>query len=209
MKFVYWCIGMLFPFGNILSAETIGDKLPYKDPTLPIEQRVEDLLKRMTIEEKVYQMCALLIGEGDEIFQSSGNYSIDFIRKEFGTHGIGNVSCPTTDMEAERAVQTINEIQRVAVEETRLGIPVIVNDEALHGVKGNGATSYPQSIALSSSWNLELMGEIADAIGKETHSRGITQVLSPVLDLARDPRHGRMEETYGEDPLLASLFGIY
>ena len=208
MKFVYWCIGMLFPFGNILSAETIGDKLPYKDPTLPIEQRVEDLLKRMTIEEKVYQMCALLIGEGDEIFQSSGNYSIDFIRKEFGTHGIGNVSCPTTDMEAERAVQTINEIQRVAVEETRLGIPVIVNDEALHGVKGNGATSYPQSIALSSSWNLELMGEIADAIGKETHSRGITQVLSPVLDLARDPRHGRMEETYGEDPLLASLFGV-
>lgn len=182
--------------------------LPYRNPNLPTEQRVADLLSRMTLEEKVYQMCALMLGEGDEVFKSSGNYSMDLVRKKMDKHGIGHLSCPTSDMAAAVAVKTANEIQKVAVEETRLGIPVIINDEALHGYKGNGATSYPQSIALSCTWDLSLMSEIAKAIGKETYSRGITQVLSPVLDLARDPRHGRMEETYGEDPFLAARFGV-
>lgn len=77
-----------------------------------------------------------------------------------------------------------------------------------HGCRATGATSYPQSIALSCTWNVDLMAQIADAIGKETHSRGINQVLSPTLDLARDPRHGRMEECYGEDPFLASRMGV-
>lgn len=107
-------------------------------------------------------MCALRLGEGDEIFQTSGKYTLEFIRQELKIHGIGNVSCPTTDMQAAQSVQTINEIQRVAVEDTRFGIPVLVNDEALHGVKGKGSTCYPQSIALSSTWNLPLMKEIAE-----------------------------------------------
>lgn len=208
MKLIYLFPVILLVSGNVFAISQPENKLPYKNPQLPIEQRLDDLMKRMTVEEKVYQMCALRLGEGDEIFQTSGEYSIDFIRQELKAHGIGNVSCPTTDMQAAQSVQTINEIQRVAVEDTRLGIPVLVNDEALHGVKGKGATCYPQSIALSSTWNLPLMKELAEAIGREGHSRGITQVLSPTLDLARDPRHGRMEETYGEDPHLAALFGV-
>lgn len=182
--------------------------LPYRNPQLPIEERVEDLLSRMTLEEKVYQISALRLGEGDEVFQTSGEYSIDDIRKELGKHGVGYLSCPTTDMPAEKAVKVGNQIQKIAVEETRLGIPVMIDAEALHGCCALGATSYPQSIALSCTWNLDLMAEIADAIGQETYSRGITQVLSPVLDLARDPRHGRMEECYGEDPYLAACMGI-
>ena len=175
---------------------------------MSVDQRVEELLDKMTLEEKVYQLCALRLGDGDEIFKSSGEYSIDYIRKSMGKHGVGHISCPTTDMRAGKSVCTANEIQRVAVEETRLGIPTLINDEALHGCRVAGSTSYPQSIALSCTWNLELMAEIADAIGKETFSKGIRQVLSPTLDLARDPRHGRMEETYGEDAYLVSRFGV-
>ncbi|WP_455643374.1 glycoside hydrolase family 3 N-terminal domain-containing protein [Parabacteroides sp.] len=208
MKLIYLLSTLLLSVGLTNAKKSVREIYPYKNPKFSIEQRVDDLLKRMTVEEKVYQMCALRLGEGDEIFRTSGEYTIDLIRKEFGEHGIGNVSCPTTDRVAEHSAKIINEIQRVAVEETRLGIPVLVNDEALHGIKGKGATSYPQSIALSSTWNLPLMREVADAIGREAHSRGITQVLSPTLDLARDPRHGRMEETYGEDPGLVALFGV-
>lgn len=189
-------------------SQSTFEKCLYKNPKVSVEKRIEDLIKRMTVEEKVYQLCALRLGEGDEIFQTSGEYSLEHIRKELGKHGIGHVSCPTTDKVALQSVKAINEIQRVAVEETRLGIPVLINDEALHGIKGKGATSYPQAIALSATWNLPLMSEIAEAIGREAHSRGITQVLSPTLDLARDSRHGRMEETYGEDPYLAALFGV-
>lgn len=208
MKYLVSLLALLLLASCVSSPRNGSEECLYKDVSVSIEKRVEDLLKRMTLEEKVYQLCALRLGEGDEIFKTSGEYSIARIRNEFGEHGVGHISCPTTDKAALQSVKTINEIQRVAVEETRLGIPVLINDEALHGIKGKGATSYPQAIALSSTWNLPLMSEIAEAIGREAHSRGITQVLSPTLDLARDPRHGRMEETYGEDPYLAALFGV-
>jgi len=198
----------LFLVNNFTLSGQSSKTPAYKNAKLTIDKRVTDLLSRMTLEEKVYQMCALRLGEGDEIFKTSGNYSIDNIRKLMATHGIGHLSCPTTDMNAVRSIKTANEIQKVAVEETRLGIPTILNDEALHGCMGKGSASYPQSIALSCTWDLALMSEIGDAIGKETYSRGIRQVHAPVLDLARDPRHGRMEETYGEDPYLAARFGV-
>lgn len=209
MKRLFFILFSMSVVMNISSrANAENQNPPYKNQDLSIQERVDDLLRRMSLEEKVYQMCALRLGEGDEIFKTSGEYSADFVRGEMSPHGVGHISCPTTDMDAQRSVTTINEIQRIAVEETRLGIPVLVNDEALHGVIGRGATSYPQSIALSCTWDLNLMSEISDAIGKETFSRGVRQVLSPTLDLARDPRHGRMEETYGEDPYLASRFGV-
>lgn len=197
---------LLFNIGIAFSQNK--EVLPYNNPKLSVEKRVADLIGRMTLEEKVYQMCALRLGDGDEIFKSSGNYSMDFVRKQLEKHGIGHLSCPTTDMAPAMSVKTANEIQKIAVEETRLGIPVIINDEGLHGYRGKGSTSYPQSIALSCTWDLSLMSEVAKAIGKETYSRGTRQVLGPVLDLARDPRHGRMEETYGEDPFLAARFGV-
>lgn len=200
------CVGVCC--STSLWTGTSPGTLPYKNSQLPIEQRVEDLLGRMPLEEKVFQLCALRLGEGDEIFQSSGNYTMEEVQKAIGERGIGHISCPTTDKGAERSVKISNAIQKVAVEKTRLGIPVFINDEALHGSKVAGSTSYPQSIALSSTWDPELMEKVSDAIGQETHSKGIHMVLSPTLDLARDPRHGRMEETYGEDPYLASRFGV-
>ncbi|WP_288360121.1 glycoside hydrolase family 3 N-terminal domain-containing protein [uncultured Bacteroides sp.] len=209
MKYKHLLAASLFITSGSLFAHPTGKKpLPYQNPKLSVDERMEDLIKRMTLEEKVYQMSALRLGEGDEIFETSGNYSMDDIRRKFGKHGVGYLSCPTTDMTARNAVVTGNQIQKIAIEETRLGIPVIIDAEALHGCRATGATSYPQSIALSCTWNVDLMAQIADAIGQETYSRGINQVLSPTLDLARDPRHGRMEECYGEDPFLASRMGV-
>lgn len=204
-----WMIVGLMSVSVLSAANRKTDKvLPYKNPKLSVEKRVEDLLSRMTLEEKLYQISSIRLGEGDEIFKTSGEYSMDDIRKKFGAHGVGYLSCPTTDMTAVKAVSTGNQIQRIAVEETRLGIPVIIDAEALHGLRATGATSYPQAIALSCTWNLDLISRIADGIGQETYSRGINQVLSPTLDLARDPRHGRMEECYGEDPFLAACMGV-
>ena len=201
-------ICLLTVFVRVDAADAISkDNYPYQNSHLSVEERVADLLSRMTLEEKVYQMSSLRLGEGDEIFQTSGVFTMDKIRQSLSRHGIGYLSCPTTDMEAALAAQTANMIQRVAVEETRLGIPVFIDAEALHGLRAKGAASYPQSIALSCTWNPVLVHEIGDAIGRETQSRGINQVLSPTLDLARDPRHGRMEECYGEDPYLASRMG--
>lgn len=209
MKYRHLLAASLFITSGSLFAHPTGKKpLPYQNPKLSVDERVDDLIKRMTLEEKVYQMSALRLGEGDEIFKTSGEYSMEDIRRKFGKHGVGYLSCPTTDMPAPKAVITGNQIQKIAVEETRLGIPVMIDAEAIHGCRATGATSYPQSIALSCTWNVDLMAQIADAIGKETHSRGINQVLSPTLDLARDPRHGRMEECYGEDPFLASRMGV-
>jgi len=107
----------------------------------------------------------------------------------------------------ETAVK-INEIQRFFVEESRLGIPIIPFDEALHGLVREGATAFPQAIALAATWNTDLMHEVAEAIARECKTRGIRQILSPVVNLANDVRWGRTEETYGEDPYLASVMGV-
>ena len=179
-------------------------KLPYQNPNLSIEERVEDLIGRMTLEEKVYQISALRLGEGDEIFQTSGEYSMEDIRKQLGRHGVGYLSCPTTDMPAEKAVKTGNQIQKIAVEETRLGIPVIIDAEALHGCRALGATSYPQSIALSCTWNPALMAEIADAIGQETRDYSGTFACIGFSSRSSSWTHGGM--LWGR-PLFGCLFG--
>jgi beta-glucosidase len=102
----------------------------------------------------------------------------------------------------------MNEIQRFLVEETRLGIPAIFFDETLHGLVREGATSFPQSIGLASTWDPALMEKVAEAIARETKSRGIRQTLSPSLEVIRDVRWGRVEEVYGEDPFLAARMGV-
>ncbi len=113
-----------------------------------------------------------------------------------------------TDSDARRAAEKINAIQKFFVGETRLGIPIIPFDEALHGLVRPGATAFPQAIGLAATWDVELMAEVAAAIAAETASRGIRQVLSPVVNIARDVRWGRVEETYGEDPFLASRMAV-
>lgn len=152
-------------------------------------QSVPELLSRMTLEEKFWQLFML---PGD-----LGDSTQDFSRGVFG------LQIPAARAPRDDAVR-IAAIQRYFVQRTRLGIPIIPFEEAVHGLVRPGATMFPQAIALAATWDPALMGRVATAIARETRSRGIRQVLSPVVNLATDVRWGRTEETYGEDPLLAS-----
>jgi beta-glucosidase len=148
-----------------------------------------DLLSRMTLEEKFWQLFMVPGSPAD----SAADY-------RHGIFGLQIPAAPTARQDAER----IDSVQRFFVERTRLGIPVVPFDEAVHGLTRPGATVFPQAIGLAATWDTALMGRVATAIARETRSRGIRQVLSPVVNLATDVRWGRTEETYGEDPLLAS-----
>ncbi|MCK7478126.1 MAG: glycoside hydrolase family 3 protein [Candidatus Moduliflexus flocculans] len=110
--------------------------------------------------------------------------------------------------DARGAAEKLNAIQKFFIEGTRLGIPIVPFEEALHGLVAPGATAFPQAIGLAATWDGELMGRVAGAVAAETRSRGVRQVLSPVVNIARDVRWGRVEETYGEDPFLASRLAV-
>ncbi len=169
-------------------------KMPYQDSSVSIEQRVEDLLARMTIEEKVAQLqCTLRKIEWG---------------KNLTANGIGGIGPIFRWLRPREEAEKINEVQKLAVEKTRLGVPIIIHDEALHGLVSNDATSFPQAIGLAATWDVDLMARVATVIGKETRSRGVRQVLSPVVNIARDVRWGRVEETYGEDPYLQSRMAV-
>jgi beta-glucosidase len=181
----------------------------YKDSRLSTEVRVQDLLSRMTPEEKFWQL-----------FMIPGDLGNDPEKYKTGIFGfqvstVGNTADIAQQMmnyhpgaNAFETAVKINEIQRFFIENSRLGIPIIPFDEALHGLVRAGATAFPQAIALASTWNTELMHSVATAIAMESKTRGIRQILSPVVNLANDVRWGRTEETYGEDPFLASEMGV-
>lgn len=173
-----------------------------------IEKKVDALLAKMTLEEKVYQLCAAYFEKGDEILEAGGAVTEQKIAAQLGTHGVGSISCPAVALDPAQSVEEINSLQHYAVEKTRLGIPLLVNNEGLHGLVMKGACSYPQAIGLAATFNPDLVEQIGAAIGVEARSRGCNQLLDPVLDLGREPRHGRVEETYGEDPFLASRMGV-
>jgi beta-glucosidase len=200
-------LGLLsgWPDLSISQPQTIP---PYKRPDLAIDKRVEDLLSRMTQEEKFWQL-----------FMIPGDLSDDKARYVHGIFGLniresGGPKSAAEQMldyaktgAAGRTASTVNRIQKFFVEETRLGIPIIPFDEALHGLVRTGATAFPQSIALAATWDVPLMERVASAIAREARSCGLRDVLSPVLNIARDPRWGRVEETYGEDPFLSAQMG--
>lgn len=171
----------------------------YKDASKPEVERVADLILRMTLEEKIAQMR--MIVQIDEILDGKP-FSNELVKGHIG-NGIG-ASYSNSWMPPE----IINQIQKYLLEETRLGIPLLMMGESLHGVMSEPATVFPQAIGLASSWNTDLIGELAGTIGQEARALGITQVFSPNLDLSRDPRWGRVEENYGEDPYLASRLGV-
>lgn len=123
-------------------------------------------------------------------------------------YAVGQLSCALRSFSPRESAELANEIQKFVVKETHLRIPLIIHDECIHGCMAKGCTIFPQSIALVSSWDPDLMKEVAAAIGKETRVRGIHQCLSPTINIARDPRCGRTEETYGEDPYLTSVMAI-
>ncbi len=170
-----------------------GVRPPYRDSTSSVEMRVADLLSRMTPTEKFWQLF-MLPGSLDN---PAHDYS-------HGVYGLQVVPTDSTPDAAARDASRLNRIQHHFVDSTRLGIPFIAFEEALHGLTRPGATTFPQAIALAATWDTALVERVATAIARETSSRGIRQVLSPVVNITRDGRWGRTEETYGEDVLLAS-----
>jgi beta-glucosidase len=168
-------------------------QLLYKDASRPIDERVRDLLARMTIEEKFWQLF-MIPGDLDD---PAHDYS----------KGIFGLQIRSKSPTAREHAGRVNAIQRFFVEKTRLGIPIIPFEETLHGVHMPDATAFPQAIGLAATWDAALMGRVAAAIARETRTRGIRQVLSPVVNIADDVRWGRVEETYGEDPYLTSVMG--
>ncbi len=187
--------------------------LPYRDPKLPVEQRVADLLSRMTLEEKVAQMEGAW--ENRQFFSDPKTLFVDGDGNFLPDHaavllkyGLGEISRPSEKRGPRQMATYTNTVQKWVKENTRLGIPVLFHDECLHGHVAPGGTSYPQAIALSSTWDPALLQSVFTATAAETRARGVHHCLAPVLDLARDPRWGRTEETYGEDPYLVSRLGL-
>ncbi len=185
---------------------------PYRNPDLPIETRIDDLLGRMSLEEKARQLdqyhgCASFAERTFPTHHTAMDKGsrLDLAKVEtvVGDSGIGSIH----DLYPPDA-EPINQLQRQAVEDTRLGIPILFAEEALHGLCGPGNTIFPQAIGLAGSWNTELVERVGQAIARELRAYGIHESFGPVLDLARDPRWGRMEETYGEDTHLAARMAV-
>ena len=188
---------------------TVAQSPAYKNPALPIDERVKDLLKRMTPEEKFWQLFMIPgdLDNVDSMQYKNGIFGFQVSASSKGDAG-GQMLNYSTNESALVLTKKINSIQRYFVEHTRLGIPIIAFDEALHGLVREGATTFPQSIALAATWDTLLMHQVATAIATETKMRGIRQILSPVINIASDVRWGRTEETYGEDPFLTSAMAV-
>lgn len=195
---------------SLAATHGITQQLPaYKNNALPIAERVKDLLARMTPEEKFFQLFMIPgeIKKGDEEKYRHGLFGFQVSAGSSDVKASQQLLQYNTKENALSLAKKINTIQRYFAEQTRLGIPIIPFDEALHGLVREGATVFPQSIGLAASWNTRLMEQVSGAIAKETSVRGIRQVLSPVINIASDVRWGRTEETYGEDPFLSAKMG--
>jgi beta-glucosidase len=196
---------------------------PWQDPALPVADRVELLLARLTVEEKLAQLGSRWVGNDmqaaettdpdetlnvapmQDVFAASGTISL----AEASRHGLGHLtrvygSVPVTA--AEGAAELIRQ-HRVVLANSRLGIPAIVHEECLTGFTSYGATVFPAAIAWGATFDPELVERMAAAIGRDMAALGVHQGLSPVLDVVRDYRWGRVEETIGEDPYLVAMLG--
>ena len=176
--------------------------VPYKNPHLAVSDRVADLLSRMTLEEKVAEITGghrtdrgLLDTTGQLHYATAEDLFKEMYRLE-------------NQMSARERALAHNALQRFQLEKTRLGIPLIFQGEALHGFMAYGSTSFPQALALASTWNPALVKQVFSVAADEMAASGVNQAFTPVLDLARDPRWGRTEETYGEDPYLGARMGV-
>ncbi len=209
---------VLAPIGTVLAAPSPL----YRDSSAPIALRVQDLLKRMTLEEKVAQMVTLWGRKAD--IMTGLTFDADKASQSFGD-GFGQLARPSDRRGAsddrgnlggvaarwrtpEDTVAFVNAVQDWAVNQTRLGIPVLFHEESLHGYMATNATMFPQAIALAGTFDPELVRDVNTVIAKEVRARGVPFVLSPVVDIVRDPRWGRIEETFGEDPFLVTQMGL-
>jgi beta-glucosidase len=196
----------------------------YKDPHQPVEKRVDDLLARMTLDEKVAQLETVWEQKA-RLQTSDGTFSPELASRNF-PNGVGGFARPsdyrgvtrsngaagaageTVNRDASQTAEFVNAAQHWAVEHTRLGIPILMHEESLHGYVARDATSFPQAIALAGTWDPDLVTRVFSVAAREARARGATLVLAPVVDVARDPRWGRIEETYGEDPYLVTQMGL-
>jgi beta-glucosidase len=176
----------------------------YRDPSVSLEERVEQLLSLMTLDEKLAQLGCLW----STSFVRAGTFDPEEVARQM-PHGIGQVTRigAATGLHPGESAAFMNAIQRVALERTRLGIPVIVHEEATGGFCHRDATVFPQGLGLAATWNPALVTAVAEVIRAQMLAVGARHALAPVLDVARDPRWGRVEETYGEDPVLIGMIG--
>jgi beta-glucosidase len=219
--------GTLATAGALAAAQSPRSRPLYRDPAQPVERRVKDLLARMTLEEKVAQLLCVWGGK-DRVQTPDGAFSPERASQAF-PHGLGQIARPSdrrgvtaprpgtevagaqagvVNRDALDTATYVNAAQRWAVEQTRLGIPLLMHEEALHGYVARDATSFPQAIALASTWDPALVERVFAVAAREMRARGAQLALAPVVDVARDPRWGRIEETYGEDPHLVSEMGL-
>ena len=197
------------PSDKARSQEQIPD---YKNPRLSVEQRVADLLSRMTLEEKIAQLTCLWSNRPQKNAQTDfatdrGDFSPEKAAQVM-KYGIGQIARQREQKGPRDGAIFANAVQKWLIENTRLGIPAIFHDEILHGHMARGSTSFPQPIALASTWDPDFIEKVFTAAALETRARGSQQVLGPNLDVAREPRWGRTEETYGEDPYLVSRMAV-
>jgi len=189
----------------------------YKSAEAPVDTRVRDLLAKMTLEEKIAQIMTVWDAKA-EVFDANGEFDAAKMSAKF-PYGIGQFARPSDALgpasprkvkgrDVRGTVRLVNALQTHAMTQTRLGIPILMHEEGLHGYAALDATSFPQAIALASSWDPDLIREINVVIGREIRARGVSLALSPVVDVARDPRWGRIEETFGEDPYLTAELGV-
>jgi beta-glucosidase len=202
--------------GTARAAAPAGQPL-YKDPNAPIDARVEDLLSRMTLEEKVAQLLSIWDTKA-EVFDAKLEFDPAKMAQRY-PNGIGQFARPSDatgpasprvvpGRDVRATIRLVNALQRYAMTRTRLAIPIIFHEEGLHGYAARGATSFPQAIALASSWDPALVRAVNVVTAREIRARGVSLALTPVVDVARDPRWGRIEETFGEDPYLVGEMGV-
>lgn len=189
----------------------------YRNQAATVSARVDDLLARMTLDEKLVEITSVW-DDKKKIFDAKGQFDAAKMAAAY-PHGIGHFARPSdaTGPTSPRVVpwrttrdtvKLVNQLQRYQIERTRLGIPMIFHEEGLHGFAALGATSFPQAIALASTFDRDLIRDINAVTAREIRARGVSIGLTPVVDVARDPRWGRIEETFGEDPYLAGEMGV-
>ncbi|WP_052670971.1 glycoside hydrolase family 3 N-terminal domain-containing protein [Draconibacterium sediminis] len=209
IKFSYFLL-LLFFCNTLLTScennsgsdESSSEQEIYKNPEASIEDRIDDLLSKMTLEEKAMQLNAATIRKSAAV--EEGVEPIEKSIEDQIKNGIGFIENTFDERRPEQSVAMVNSLQKYLKEETRLGIPAIIGTECLHGHAGRNSTVFPTPLAMASSWNTELLNEVFDVIGREARARGGHEAHTPVLDIGRDPRWGRIEETYGEDTYLVS-----
>jgi beta-glucosidase len=179
----------------------------YRDAAAPVANRVADLLGRMTPAEKVAQLLSVN-WEHTHLDEAQTHSFSSAAAHKLIPNGIGEITRPSDRHDARGAVEFANAIQKFLVTQTRLGIPALLHEEALHGFVAPAATSFPQAIALAATFDPALVEDVFAVTARQARARGVQHVLAPVLDVARDPRWGRFEETYGEDPYLVTRLGV-